>query len=451
MSCIVRFAPSPTGYMHIGNARIAVINYLFCMKNSGKFIFRIDDTDSARSKKEYEDSIKEDLKWLGITKQDLFFRQSERLDRYKEVMNNLAEKGVIYKCYESQEELDYKRKIALSRGKAPVYDRYSLSIKEEEKRKMEESGIVPYWRFKLPDETIAWNDIIAGEISYDLKNVSDPVIMKADGTFLYTFSSVVDDLDTDITHIIRGQDHTTNTAVQIAMMREISGSDINIKFAHLSLLVNKDGSQFSKRLGSLNLSDLRNEGIEPMAINSLMATLGSSLDTVVFTSIEELCDYFDISKFSSNSPKFDVDELKILSKKILHKYSYEQILQKCGELRKEVFELARENVSKITDFLIWEKVLSKGYQIENSLSEDDKEFINNALIIFNENVCEFSKENISSWIDLLKTKCKRSGKSLYMPIRHAISGIEHGPNIIDMILTIGKDDFLRRLSDASCK
>lgn len=451
MSCVVRFAPSPTGFMHVGNARIAIINYLFARKNEGQFIFRIDDTDVLRSKKEYEDAIKNDMNWLGITKIDRFFRQSERMARYEEIKNILISKGLLYKCYESPEELEFKRKMALSKGKAPVYDRESLKLSSDDMKKLEDSGIKPYWRFKLPDETIVWNDMIMGEISYDLKNVSDPVVVKADGTYLYTFSSVIDDFDSGITHIIRGQDHTTNTAVQIAIFNAISNHQFNVNFAHLSLLVNKDGSQFSKRLGSLNLGDLREKGIEGMAINSLLATLGSSLDTIPLTNIEDLIDYFDISKFSTNSPKFDIDELYTISRKIVHKYSYDQVKSRIRNgdvLRRDVFDLVHENVEKIDDFYDWINVLSGEWDGALSMSEDDKIFIKN---VINFVECEdilFDKEGLSKFLEILKTKFNKNGKSLYMPIRNAISGMEHGPNIIDMIIVLGRDEFIRRLKNS---
>ncbi len=440
MSCKVRFAPSPTGYMHVGNARVAIINYLFCQKNKGHFLFRIDDTDKERSKKEYEDAIQKDLKWLGI-EYDSTFRQSERLARYDEIKNQLLNKGLLYKCYESQEELAYKRKLAIGKGIPPVYDRAALQLSEVEKSKLEASGIKPYLRFKLPDITVSWNDLVLGEVSYNLRNVSDPVIIKADGTYLYTFSSVIDDYDYDITHIIRGQDHTTNTAVQIAIWNAISDNKYSVDFAHLSLLVNKDGSQFSKRLGSLNLAELRNEGMEPMSIWNLLATLGSSLDIKPFTCIDDLIEYFDITKFSTNSPKFDVDDLWNLNKKIIRRYSYQDIanrLETQEHLTQNQFNIVHENVDRVSDFSTWQYIFSDNFKSSYQFSDDDKKVLSVAIQLVD-------KVDLQDWIEKTKQESGVSGKSLYMPIRIALTDMQHGPNITDIAFELGVETIKKRL------
>ena len=442
MNCKVRFAPSPTGFMHVGNARVAIINYLFCRKNAGKFLFRIDDTDVLRSKKEYEDSIKGDMAWLGIT-YDETFRQSERLDRYQEVMNQLIKNGVLYKCYETPEELEYKRKLAISKGKPPVYDRASLSLTESQISEFEKAGRAVYWRFKLPSKTVTWNDLVLGEISYDLDNVSDPVIIKADGIFLYTFSSVVDDFDSGITHIIRGQDHVTNTAVQIAMFDEISKGMYHVDFAHLSLLVNKDGSQFSKRLGSMNLGDIRRKGVDPMAVFDLLATLGSSLDTQPFTKIEDLVNYFDISKFSANSPKFDVDDIFKINRKILHSKPYAELRQ--FGISEEVYEVIKDNLESYNDFPIWKNVLSPDYHPQFRPNSDER----SVLELFLKKVSAVSvlnEANLKNILEAVKSELDVSGKNLYFPIRMALSDMEHGPNIIALLRLLGKDEISRRFS-----
>jgi glutamyl-tRNA synthetase len=428
--------------MHIGNARIALINYLFSRKHNGHFLFRIDDTDTERSRMEYEDSIKKDLEWLGIS-YDSSFRQSERTHRYEKIKNLLIEKELLYKCFESQEELEYRRKLAIGKGQMPVYDRASLKLSESEQNNLENSGILPYWRFKLPDnQIISWDDMIMGDISYSLKNVSDPVIVKADGTYLYTFTSIIDDFDYDITHIIRGQDHVTNTSVQIAILNAISEDARSINFAHLSLLINKDGSQFSKRLGSLSLGDLRGEGIEPMSISSLLATLGSSLDTVPFSSMEDLIRYFDISKFSSNSPKFDVDELFKLNKKVLHKYSYEEIFDKIGDGKcpsKSVFDLVHENVEKMSDFEMWKHVFSDNFRCEFEFADEERKILLVAHDLLEEH-------NIDSWIQRLKETTRADGKNLYMPLRIALTGLQHGPNLVDIVKKLGISKTKQRIS-----
>ena len=448
MSCKVRFAPSPTGFMHIGNARIALVNYLFSKKNNGKFLFRIDDTDSERSKKEYEDAIRKDLSWLQIS-YDEFFRQSERIERYKEVMSELIQKGLLYKCYETQEELNFKRKNAISKGKPPVYDRAALNLSDAEKKKLDDERVPSYWRFKLPAEIVSWNDMILGETKYDLASVSDPVIIKADGTFLYTFSSVVDDFDSNISHIIRGQDHVTNTAVQIAMFNEISNGKYKVDFAHLSLLVNKDGSQFSKRLGSLNLGEIRKMGIDPMAITNLLATLGSSLDTVPFQTIDELEKYFDITKFSANSPKFDLDDILKLNRKLMHGKSFEDFEKTCGKnfiVSKEAFDIVHENIESYNDFEMWNKIFSDDFKALSDFSEREKQTLSiaNQLLI---DIPEFDEISSKEFLDCVSKTAKVSGKDLYIPLRKALTGQEHGPNIISIMCFLKKDKIVKRIND----
>lgn len=442
--CKVRFAPSPTGYMHVGNARIAIINYLFCKKNNGHFLFRLDDTDLERSKKEYEDGILRDLAWLGI-EYDSTFRQSDRIERYEEVKHQLIEKGLIYKCYETQEELEYKRKLAIAKGKPPVYDRASLNLSNEKMIELENSGVPFYFRFKLPHKVVSWNDMIMGHVSYDLSNISDPVIVKADGAFLYTFTSVVDDIDSEITHIIRGQDHTTNTAVHIAMFDVISNGEYHVDFAHLSLLVNKDGSQFSKRLGSLNLEDIRKDGVDSMSIVSLLSTLGSSQDIVPCTSMQDVIDNFDITKFSTNSPKFDIEDIFKLNKKILHKYSYKEILNRIGEneyIEENIFNIVHENIDKLSDFKMWTNIFSNEYKVDYKFNDVESDVIKTA-------IAAIDKYGLENWIQEVinaKSGSNLSKKDIYMPIRIALTGLPHGPNIIEIAKLLGLDEVKRRLS-----
>ncbi|MDR0942203.1 MAG: glutamate--tRNA ligase [Holosporales bacterium] len=447
MNCKVRFAPSPTGFLHIGNARIAVVNYLFAKKNNGRFLLRIDDTDAIRSKKEYEDSIIEDLAWLGI-EYDETFRQSERKERYDEIKNNLVADGVLYKCYESQEELEYKRKVSLSKGIPPVYDRHSLTLTDEQKQKFESDGVPSYWRFKLPNKIVSWDDIILGEISYDLNNVSDPVVIKADGTYLYSFSSVVDDSDSGVTHIIRGQDHVTNTAVQIAMFDKISKNKFNAKFAHLSLFVNKDGSQFSKRLGSMNLGDLRKRGIDPMAISNLLATLGSSLDVSSFQNMDDLIEYFDIRKFSANSPKFDIDDVLKLNGKIIRSKPYKDI-KKFG-LSEDAFEVIKDNIENYNDFKTWKDILKPGYISNYVPNAQGKKLLETAISEL-ENVVELDNESSVKFLERLKSAAGVSGKELYIPLRESLTNMEHGPNITQLFTLFGKKETQRRFASTVLK
>ncbi|MDR1488256.1 MAG: glutamate--tRNA ligase [Holosporales bacterium] len=435
MNCKVRFAPSPTGYMHIGNARIAIINYLFCKKNKGHFLFRLDDTDTQRSQEIYEQSIVKDLSWLGIF-YDSTFKQSSRFGRYDEIKNKLIEKGSIYPCYETEEELEYKRRLAITKGKPPIYDRSSLSSSNYP---VTADSPPVYYRFKLPDQTITWNDLVFGKISYDLKNVSDPIIIKADGTYLYTFSSIIDDFDYNITHIIRGQDHITNTAVQLAILNEISeNKPINIEFAHLSLLINKDGSQFSKRLGSLNLGDLQKKEILPITIINMMATLGSSIDTIPFTSVDKVIENFELSKFSSNSPKFSIDELFLLNKKVLHNYSYEEI---DFDIDRNVFDLVHQNVEKMSDLEMWKNIFLEDFRSDYvPQNENEKKVIKTTLELLDIHI-------LDNLLDKLKSATGISGKDLYMPLRLALTGIEHGPNIVNIIKILGVPQVKTRLQN----
>ena len=443
MNCKVRFAPSPTGLMHVGNARIAIINHLFCRKNNGKFLFRIDDTDALRSKKEYEDAIRGDLAWLGIG-YDEHFRQSERLARYREIMNILIKNGFLYKCYETSEELEYKRKLAISKGKPPVYDRAALNLTETEVISYEKEGRAPYWRFKLPSKTVSWDDLILGEISYDLGSVSDPVIIKADGTFLYSFSSVVDDIDSGITYIIRGQDHVTNTAIQLAMFDEISNGTYSVNFAHLSLLVNKDGSQLSKRLGSMNLGDIRKNGIDPMALFDVLATLGSSLDAIPFANIDDLVNYFDITKFSKNSPKFDVDDIYKINRKILHSKPYSAVA-KYGLTEKQ-YDVIKGNIDSYNDFEMWRNIFNQHF-FTNYSPSNDEEIVLRGFGHKVEGISDLTKERFEQIFTELRSEYNVSGKQLYHPIRMALTGMEHGANIVDLLSLFSKADVLNRIQN----
>ena len=449
MTYKVRFAPSPTGFLHIGNARIAIVNYLFCKQNNGKFVLRIDDTDIVRSSKEYEEKIKEDLAWLGV-QHDEFFRQSDRIERYCEIKDKLIDSGALYRCYETQEELEYKRRRAISEGKMPVYDRAALELTEKQKEKLENDGVASYFRFKLPAKNVQWNDIVLNEVSYDLRSVSDPIVIKADGGYLYTFSSVVDDIDSNITHIIRGQDHVTNTAVQIALFDEILGECCKMSFGHLSLLVNHDGGALSKRLGSLNLEDMKKQGIEPMAINSLLATIGSAKDVRPISAMGELVEYFDIAMFSKNSPKFDIKDVVQINTKLLRKQTYEQVLGKIGAQNcpsKDIFDIVRENIENFDDYAVWKNIFSQDFV---GIKLANVEILKIAIEIIE----SFDILETQSWkmvLNAIKEKSNVAGRALYAPIRLALTSLEHGPNIVSIMNILGKQEVLSRLNNCVLK
>ncbi|HEY8190261.1 MAG TPA: glutamate--tRNA ligase, partial [Micavibrio sp.] len=323
MTVRVRFAPSPTGYLHAGNVRAAVVTWLFAKKHNGHFLLRIDDTDLERSKAEYEADIEQSLLWLGLV-WDEKARQRDRLNRYAEVIDKLKEAGRLYACYETPEELALKRKTQLSQGLPPLYDRAALALSDEQKRKFESEGRRPHWRFKLNEGAIEWNDLIRGSVKFDSKDISDPVLIREDGSPLYHLCSVIDDIDHEITHVIRGEDHVSNTAMHIQMFEAIGRKPPN--FAHLPLISDAEGGKLSKRLGSLSMRDLREvERLEPMAINSLMARLGSADPIEPFTNIDELAESFDLSKFARSTPKFDVEELMRLNAKILHQMPFDAV------------------------------------------------------------------------------------------------------------------------------
>ncbi|MEE3323037.1 MAG: glutamate--tRNA ligase, partial [Pseudomonadota bacterium] len=312
----VRFAPSPTGMMHVGNARTALITWLFARSQQGNFLLRIDDTDQERSKKEYEDAIVESLKWLGVD-WDENARQRDRLDRYDECIEKLKSEGRIYSCYETADELALKRKVQLNRGMPPIYDRAALELTDADKQKFEAEGRTPHWRFKLNHTPIVWNDHVRGEVSFKGEDLSDPVVIREDGSPLYHLCSVIDDVDYGITHIVRGEDHVSNTATHIQMF-EALGAKVP-DFAHLPLLSDGEGGKLSKRLGSLSIIDIRDDdGLEAMAVVSLMSRLGTSDPIEAFTDVQPIIDSFSFSKFGRGTPKFDPNELLRLNKKILH-------------------------------------------------------------------------------------------------------------------------------------
>ena len=303
---VTRFAPSPTGYIHVGNLRTALMNYLIARKSGGEFILRLDDTDQERSKQEYADQIMRDLEWLGLH-WDRVEKQSLRLDRYREMAEVLKANGRFYEVFETPTELDLKRKKQLNMGKPPVYDRAGLKLSDAEKEKLRAEGRQGYWRFLLDQERIEWTDGILGDISIDAASVSDPVLIRADGQVLYTFASSVDDIDMGVTSIVRGADHVTNTATQIQIMKAMGGTPPS--FAHHSLLTGAKGEELSKRLGTLSLKDLRAQGIEAMALLSLMARLGSSRPVELFTNIDDLAEGFDVGTFGAAPTKFDAEDL----------------------------------------------------------------------------------------------------------------------------------------------
>ncbi len=438
----VRFAPSPTGKIHVGNVRAALLNWLFAQKEGGIFLLRSDDTDQARSTKEYEDGIQADLAWLGITHQE-FARQSERFDEYDKASEWLKQQGLLYACYETAEELDRKRKLQRARGLPPVYDRASLSLTDAEKQAFEDEGRRPHWRFKLSHNPVHWDDLIRGDVTVDTAAVSDPVLIREDGQYLYTLPSCVDDVDLEITHVIRGEDHVTNTATQVEIFEkliEFRGGGSIPTFAHHSLLVGADGEGLSKRLGSLSIASMREEGLEPEAITSLLGRLGTSDPVMPFANIAELVESFSFEKMGRAPARFDMEELKQLNAKILHEMPYEKLETRLTDLgiSKELWKTVQGNVDQLSDALNWKNV------IDGSIDPviEDKAYTDEASALVTDGLDD------SSWGELtsaLKEKTGRKGKQLFMPLRLALTGQKHGPDMAVMYRMIGADKARARL------
>jgi glutamyl-tRNA synthetase len=429
---ITRFAPSPTGYIHVGNLRTALMNYLTAQKTGGTFILRLDDTDQERSKQEYIDGLIEDLAWLGI-KYDRIEQQSKRMARYAEAAKQLKAAGRFYECFETPVELDLKRKKLLNMGKPPVYDRASLHLTEEQKAAYRAEGRQGYWRFRLDIERIEWNDGIIGDISIDAGSVSDPVLIKADGQVLYTFASSVDDVDMGVTHIVRGADHVTNTATQIQIMKALGGTPPS--FAHHSLLTGPGGEELSKRLGTLSLRDLRARGVEPMALLSLMARLGSSKPVELAGSMQDLVDGFDVGSFGAAPTKFDAEDLFPLTRQHVQSLPFEAVKARIAALgvpgdKAELFwSVAKGNITVLADLAEWWALFRDG--ATPLVADEDREFVAAALAMLPAQ--PWTQATWGDWTSSVKEATGRKGKGLFMPLRRALTGRENGPEMADVM------------------
>lgn len=427
-----RFAPSPTGHIHVGNLRAALFNYMIARKAGGTFILRLDDTDRERSKEEYVDGIKRDLEWLGLT-WDRVERQSLRLDRYAEVADQLRASGHLYEVFETPTELDLKRKKQLNMGKPPVYDRTGLNLTAEEKEKLRAEGREGYWRFKLDQERIEWKDGILGDISIDAASVSDPVLIRADGQVLYTFASVVDDVDMGVTDIVRGADHVTNTATQIQIIKAMGGNVPN--FGHHSLLTGAKGEELSKRIGALSIRDLRESGVAPEALVSMMARLGSSQPVELKMTLEELADGFDLSQFGASPTKFDAEDLWPLTRERNQHLPFGAVKDRIAalgvpdDLAERFWKVASQNITRLDDLSAWWIIFSEG--AEPQIAADDAEFIAEAMKLLPPP--PYTDATWGEWTAQVKEATGRKGKSLFMPLRKALTGQAHGPEMADVM------------------
>jgi glutamyl-tRNA synthetase len=441
MTTVVRFAPSPTGKLHVGNIRAALTNYLFARKSGGKFLLRLDDTDTERSTEENAQGIYRDLAWLGL-KHDLFAKQSERAPQHNAAADNLRAMGRLYPCYETADELDRRRKRQLAQHKPPIYDRAALKLTDEQKAAFEAQGRKPHWRFKLSGASVEFNDIIRGPVHIETASLSDPVLIREDGRFLYTLPSVVDDIDFKITHIIRGEDHVTNTGVQIEIF-EALGAPVPA-FAHFSMLVGAGGEALSKRLGSLAIEGLREDGVEPQAINSLLAKLGTSDPVVPRATLDELVADFDLTKFSRAPAHFDPADLKTLNHKLLHGMSYDAVagdLQRLGVGGGAAFwEAVRDNIELLKDARGWWQVVEGPLEpvIEDAaVAEAARALLPNG---------PFTDATWGDWTAAVSAKTGAKGKALFRPLRLALTGQPHGPEMRKLLPLIGPERAAKRLA-----
>ena len=447
----VRFAPSPTGRLHIGNLRPALLNWLFARRMGGKFLLRIDDTDRERSREDLVDAIKADLTWLGLT-WDEFDRQSLRSERYDAVVETLKASGRLYACYETPDELDRRRKRQLAANQPPIYNRAGLRLTADERGKLEAEGRKPHWRFLLanfqgtPDKIqrteVVWEDMIRGRQMVDLASLSDPVLLREDGAALYTLCSVVDDIDHGITHIIRGEDHVTNTGVQIDIFRALQAAPP--AFAHHSLFVGPDGEALSKRLGSLSLGAFREAGLEPMALTSYVAALGTSDPVEPFADMAGLAARFDLAKLSRSPARFDERELAELNAKLLHGLPFQAVAEKmhaiCPEADDALWLATRGNLRTLADIVRWQQVVAGS--IESAL--EDPEFCTAAA---NALPAEpWSDATWGAWTSALKQATGRKGRDLFHPLRLALTGADAGPEMKVLLPLIGRAKTISRLN-----
>lgn len=452
MKPVIRFAPSPTGYLHIGNVRTALINWIFSKKNNGTFWLRMDDTDIERSKPEYIEGIKQDLTWLGLN-WDEYTQQSQRLDLYKKAAETLKAQGRLYPCYETQEELDFVRKMQKARGKPPIYDRAALNLTPEEIAKLESEGKKPHWRFKLNDEAVSWDDAIRGTITFNEVTFSDPVLVREDGMPVYTLASVVDDIDLGITHIIRGEDHITNTAVQVQILEALGKDMSQITFGHLQLICDISGQGFSKREGSMSIRSLRDQGIEPLAICAMLAKMGTSDPIEPKHSLDVLIEEFDFGKFGKSSPKFDIQDLEMISRKTLHLLTFDEVKARLEEkhitIHEQIWTTCGGNIDNLDDLLYWQSILSPEFDITfTPFADTDKQILTSAL----ETVpSRFEEGTWHNWAKDITAQTGIKGKPLFMALRLALTGKDKGPEMKDFVCLLSPDLVIKRLKSALSK
>ena len=437
---MLRFAPSPTGNLHIGNARIALLNYLYSIKQKTKFFLRFDDTDKERSKEEYIFSIKEDLIWLGINFEN-YYLQSKRIKMYYEISEKLKKSGKLYACYETSKELDLKRKFLLKSGKPPIYDRSSLNLTKKQIKEYVSEGRKPHWRLLLDENIIEWNDLIHKSIKFENLSISDPVLLRSDNTPLFTLTSVVDDADLNVSTVLRGDDHITNTAAQIKLFQYI-GADLP-NFGHFPLMTGPKGSNMSKRLNNFSLKDLKLKKISSDALNTYLAKMGTGLSLEEIKSLKELSEEFEFKNFSKSSIQYLPEELIRLNSKYLKNLDYSEIVKATKKnITKEFWNAIKSNIESLNDLDIWfEIIYSKNF--DSKISDEDLKIIQIAIECLPQNI----EENTwSVWTEKISKKSGiKKGKKIFLVLRNAITGLNDGPEMKLIIQLLERKEIINRL------
>ncbi len=440
----LRFAPSPTGLLHVGNARQAVANALHARRHGAAFLLRIDDTDVDRSREEYVEGIRQDLAWLGIAWDELV-RQSDRIDRYQAAASRLKQVGRLYPCFESEEELHAKRELRLRQRKPPVYDRAMLRLTPEQRAQAEANGKQPYWRFRLSDGEVGWDDLVQGRSKVKLGAVSDPVLIRADGTVLYAFASVVDDLELGITHVLRGEDHITNTGVQLDIIAALGGRPDRFTHAHLPLLLDEAGAKLSKRFEGLSLRALRHDGIDPAALLAYLARLGTAEDPQPL-SFDELAASYDVRRVSKSAARFDMRQLLALNRRAMHHMPFERVRDRLPEGATEAFwNTVRGNVDMLSEMRHWWEVVSGS--IVPPVQEGEAAFLLQALDALPPDVPErpWGERTWGEWTGALRAVSGRRGRPLFHPLRLALTAEESGPELCHLLPLMGHERVAGRL------
>ncbi len=434
----LRFAPSPTGLIHVGNLRQALVNWLYARARGGRFLLRIDDTDKERSTPAFAAAIEEDLRWLGLLWDEKAV-QSERLDRYAAAAERLKESGRLYACYETAEELGLKRKVALSAGRPPIYDRAALALSEADKAALEAEGRRPHWRFRLDHSAIAWEDLIRGSVAFEGANLSDPVLIREDGRPLYTLTSVVDDIELEVTHILRGEDHVANTAAQVQLFEALGGA-VPV-FGHLSLIAGAGGETLSKRLGTLSVAALREQGLEAMTLTCYLARLGTPDPVEALQSLDDLVAGFDLSRFGRATPKFDPKDLEHLNARILHGMAFETAAPRLPEgFDAALWEAVRPNLTKLSEARVWQTIC-RGPVVPVIA---DAAFARQAAELLPPE--PWDETTWQAWTGAVKAATGAKGKALFLPLRQALTGLDHGPELKALLPLIGRERAAARLA-----